>query len=79
MADWRALGNCRGADITIFFAEEDDFFSEREAKRLCASCQVRESCLEQALADREKVGVWGGFTATERRRILRRRRRHSAA
>ena len=78
MADWRAQGNCRGADISIFFAEDDDFFLQREAKRICASCEVREPCLEQALADREKVGVWGGFTATERRRILRRRRRTAA-
>ena len=31
--------------------------------------------LERALAVREKVGVWGGYTARERRRLVRQRRR----
>ncbi len=78
MTDWRAQGSCRGKSIGLFFADEDDFFSEREAKKVCASCAVREQCLEQALADREKVGIWGGFSPTERRRMLRRRRREAA-
>jgi WhiB family transcriptional regulator, redox-sensing transcriptional regulator len=32
-------------------------------------------CLEFALAEREKAGVWGGATERERRRIVRQRRR----
>ena len=38
-------------------------------------CPVREACLEHAIAVREKHGVWGGLTARERRRLIRRRRR----
>jgi WhiB family redox-sensing transcriptional regulator len=38
---------------------------------------VREACLESAIATREKLGVWGGCTARERRRIIRQRRRAS--
>jgi WhiB family transcriptional regulator, redox-sensing transcriptional regulator len=36
---------------------------------------VRTACLEFALESREKVGVWGGATERERRRMLRQRRR----
>ncbi|HLI01379.1 MAG TPA: WhiB family transcriptional regulator [Acidimicrobiales bacterium] len=34
-----------------------------------------ESCLEWALSNRERDGVWGGATERERRRIIRQRRR----
>jgi WhiB family redox-sensing transcriptional regulator len=36
---------------------------------------VLEACLEWALANRERDGVWGGATERERRRIIRQRRR----
>jgi WhiB family redox-sensing transcriptional regulator len=45
------------------------------AKGICASCVVQVACLDHALTRREKVGVWGGATERERRRILRQRRR----
>jgi WhiB family redox-sensing transcriptional regulator len=36
---------------------------------------VRESCLEYAIINRERDGVWGGATERERRRIIRQRRK----
>jgi WhiB family redox-sensing transcriptional regulator len=46
---------------------------ERElvAKRICASCGVREECLEAALARHESYGIWGGLNEFERRGLLR--------
>lgn len=38
-----------------------------EAKALCAGCEIREDCLELALALRDEHGVWGGLTAAERK------------
>ena len=70
---WREVGACRGLDATLFFPDEED--EAREAKEVCAGCAVRIACLEHALASREKVGVWGGATERERRRIVRQRRR----
>lgn len=70
---WRSMGACRGLDPEIFFPESDE--RVREAKEICFGCGVRVSCLEHALAHREKVGVWGGMTERERRRIVRQRRR----
>ena len=69
---WRDHAMCRGADPEIFHPHNDE--SAERAKELCARCPVREACLEYALVAREKDGVWGGLTARERRRILRRRR-----
>jgi hypothetical protein len=34
---------------------------------------VQNNCLEQALANRERIGIWGGLTPAQRRRLLRRR------
>jgi WhiB family redox-sensing transcriptional regulator len=71
--EWRMLGACRGLDPSIFYPDEDD---EAEiAKEVCEGCGVRVACLEHALSAREKVGVWGGATERERRRMIRQRRR----
>ena len=71
---WRELGACRGLDPTIFYPDEGNE-DAAEAKAVCAECGVRVACLEYALATREKVGVWGGATERERRRMIRQRRR----
>ena len=71
--EWRMLGACRGLDAGVFYPETDD--EADVAKAVCAECGVQAACLEYALARREKVGVWGGATERERRRILRQRRR----
>jgi len=34
---------------------------------------VREQCLEYALANGEKFGIWGGLSERERRRLRRQR------
>lgn len=70
---WRQLARCRGVDPEIFYPIAED--DADEAKAICALCPVREACLEHALAYREKDGIWGGLTARERRRVLRRRRK----
>ena len=71
--EWRMLGACRGLDASLFYPDEDD--TADEAKSVCEHCSVRVACLDYALANREKVGVWGGATERERRRLLRQRRR----
>ena len=71
--EWRKLGACRGLDASVFYPDEDD--DAEDAKAVCQMCAVRVACLEHALMSREKVGVWGGATERERRRIIRQRRR----
>lgn len=71
--EWRMLGACRGLDASIFYPDNDD--DAEVAAQVCQQCSVRVACLEYALSEREKAGVWGGATERERRRILRQRRR----
>jgi hypothetical protein len=44
-----------------------------EAVAACRRCPVREDCLEWALANRERFGIWGGLSERARRRLLRAR------
>lgn len=68
---WQDLANCLGVDPDLFFPERGA--STREAKEVCRGCVVREDCLEYALANGEKFGIWGGLSERERRRIRRQR------
>ncbi len=68
---WQRQANCMGVDPDLFFPERGA--STREAKEVCRGCVVREDCLEYALANGEKFGIWGGLSERERRRIRRRR------
>ncbi|MES8969273.1 WhiB family transcriptional regulator, partial [Cutibacterium acnes] len=40
--------------------------------RICESCEVRQECLEYALANDERFGIWGGLSEMERRRLRKR-------
>jgi WhiB family redox-sensing transcriptional regulator len=68
---WQRQANCMGVDPDLFFPERGA--STREAKEVCRGCVVREDCLEFALTNSEKFGIWGGLSERERRRIRRRR------
>jgi WhiB family redox-sensing transcriptional regulator len=73
---WMARGNCRDEAPARFFPS--DGVGVDHARRICATCPVREPCLEYALEQRIDHGVWGGASERERRRILKRRRMEAA-
>ena len=73
--DWQLMGVCRGRDSAQFFHPDGERGSSRnrrelKAKALCAVCPVRAECAAHALNAREPYGVWGGFTETERLRLI---------
>ena len=70
---WWHQAACRGLDPSIFYPVSDD--EADQAKGVCAQCDVRQTCLEHALGQREREGVWGGASERDRRRIIRQRRR----
>ena len=72
---WQDFANCSGADQDLFFPERGA--STRKAKAICNACQVKADCLEFAIQQSEKFGIWGGLSERERRRI--RKERHIAA
>lgn len=70
--EWMLRGNCRDEPPARFFPS--DGVGVDQARRICATCPVREPCLEYALVHRIDHGVWGGTSERERRRILKSRR-----
>jgi WhiB family transcriptional regulator, redox-sensing transcriptional regulator len=75
--EWMAEGNCRTEEPSLFFPS--DGVGVEVARRVCATCPVKEPCLEYALRNGIDHGVWGGASERERRRIARRRRLERAA
>ena len=74
---WQDEANCLGVDPDLFFPERGA--STREAKEGCQGCVVKDDCLEFALQNGEKFGIWGGMSERERRRIRRQRALERAA
>jgi WhiB family redox-sensing transcriptional regulator len=62
---------CLGADPSKFFTLRGE--STKDAKKVCNSCLAQKACLEYALANNEKHGIWGGKSERERRKIRRQR------
>ncbi|MEY4457453.1 MAG: WhiB family transcriptional regulator [Microbacteriaceae bacterium] len=67
---WQADALCSQTDPEAFFPEKGG--STRDAKRICSSCSVKSECLEYALENDERFGIWGGLSERERRRFRRR-------
>jgi WhiB family redox-sensing transcriptional regulator len=67
---WQGDALCAQTDPEAFFPEKGG--STRDAKRICASCDVRAQCLEYALQNDERFGIWGGLSERERRKLKRR-------
>lgn len=67
---WQERALCAQTDPEAFFPEKGG--STREAKRVCATCEVRQECLEYALEHDERFGIWGGLSERERRKLKRR-------
>ena len=74
--DWQEAAACRGLDSEVFFHPDNERGPsrrrrEQNAKRVCAHCPVRGTCLAWALRTREPYGVWGGLSTDERERLIR--------
>lgn len=78
---WQPKAACRGPQATIFYPpsaverKEDKDLREARAKSICATCSVKQPCLEYALDIKEQHGVWGGLNELERKALLTRRGR----
>ena len=79
--EWVHRARCKDEDPELFFpvgttgpaADQID-----AAKAICRQCEVREQCLEWAMATGQDAGVWGGLSEEERRALRRTRRREAA-
>ncbi len=79
--EWVHRASCRDEDPELFFPLGTTGPAAAQvaaAKAVCARCEVRELCLEWALATNQDSGVWGGLSEEERRALRRARRRQAA-
>ena len=70
---WEDHAACRlpqHADVDWFPGKGDSLAVQR-AKAVCATCPVRQACLEAHIA--ERFGIWGGLSQLELRAERRRR------
>lgn len=75
--DWQSSALCAQTDPELFFPTKGA--AAGPPKRVCAACEVRTECLEYALENDERFGVWGGKSERQRRRIAEDRRRGQVA
>lgn len=64
---WMAAALCAQCDPDVFHPDPNDAY--RAAVRVCNKCPVRQACLDYAIANDEREGIWGGHTPAARRRI----------
>ena len=64
--DWTLQAKCRGLQDELF----PEAAEQKQARRVCFTCPVRNECLAEALDNRIEWGVWGGLTERERRQLL---------
>lgn len=75
---WQERAACRGPIAKVFFPPDQPEpraareAREARAKAVCRPCPVREQCLDYALSIRERHGVWGGTSESERMRLIER-------
>jgi WhiB family redox-sensing transcriptional regulator len=69
MGAWTEQAACKGK-TNLFFPEQGDSKSFREAVAICETCPVIEPCRQHILEHEERYGIWAG-TNSVRRRIIR--------
>lgn len=64
---WQVEASCLDTGNGKYFADPNGERDQiAEAKKVCKSCDVRWRCLQFAINNDIRHGVWGGFTPSER-------------
>ncbi len=61
---WHHDAACRDSDPAVFFPSTGD--SLEPARAICATSPVARECLDEALRDRDTLGVWAGTSKNDR-------------
>jgi len=75
---WQSKAACIDEDPELFFPIGNTgpaLQQIEEAKIVCRSCPVVDTCLKQALENGDDHGIWGGMSEDERRALRRRQAR----
>lgn len=73
--EWRDDASCKKMGNTKFFQTPHNHNKKaiaiiREVKAICGSCLVQKNCLDFAVKNEIKDGIWGGMTASERKQAF---------
>lgn len=70
---WMETALCReiGGDFWHPDEGEGQTYATNRALEICRDCPVRVQCLSYAMNNNEMLGVWGGTTPSERKRMRR--------
>lgn len=66
---WMNASLCAQTDPESFFPDKGG--STREAKAVCGRCAVAAECLDYAIENQERWGIWGGLSERERRKLTK--------
>jgi WhiB family redox-sensing transcriptional regulator len=66
MSGWQDKAACKGVDTNLFFPENADV--DDQVLALCENCPVKDECRDYGVVY-EEWGIWGGLTASQRRRV----------
>lgn len=72
---WQDKAKCKGMTSTFFKRKRgDSSVQDARAKAICSECPVRKRCLDFAMKNEIRHGIWGGLLPTERLRKMGRKR-----
>jgi len=74
---WQHGALCAQISPEPFFPERGG--STKDAKKICDLCEVKEECLEYALENKQRYGIWGGKSERQLRKILKQREKDKIA
>ncbi|MBB3024119.1 WhiB family transcriptional regulator [Trueperella pyogenes] len=69
---WMEDALCAQTDPDIFYPEKGG--STAPATSICKNCSVRAECLEYAVTNDIRHGIWGGTSDNDRKRMARERK-----
>lgn len=69
---WMEDALCAQTDPDIFYPEKGG--STTPATSVCANCTVRSECLDYAVTNDIRHGIWGGTSDNDRKRMSRERK-----
>ena len=67
--EWMDDALCRQVDLELFFP--DGGGSSATARKICNRCEVTTQCLDFALGFPSMIGIWGGTTEKQRRKLTK--------
>ena len=66
---WMDEALCKGATDAGWYAPPNERKAAYAAIKVCEACTVQAECLQYALAQNEKFGIWGGKFPDQRLKI----------